>query len=209
MESPCIILSTEKRGSFTWKEGYEDVNDSDLETLLIISRETLYSLRSEVQARKLVLDPEQSSAVSECTEKVRKNVKNWSILERLDKKESELVDSAIKVLLSKQTTREGKCYQTFLRDVCCQCNRTLVMLCAASLGKHRIASLNAQDRTSLLQYLKQNQKALSSPALDSLAKKHQIPEKTGESSPPTRNIVANSSFKMQSLIGRGNYTHVA
>ena len=179
-------MNPEKRGSFAWQQGYQDVSDSELETLLAISREFVRSLDSEVRARQLVLGPDQSSAVFECTEKLRRTLRNWSILGRLDKKESELVGSAIKTLLLEQTTREGKCYQTFLRDVYHQCNRTLVMLCAASLGKHRIASLNIGDRASLLQYLKQSQNTFTSPALESLAKKHHIPEEDGMYRPYTR-----------------------
>ncbi|KAH8726662.1 hypothetical protein GQ44DRAFT_613312 [Phaeosphaeriaceae sp. PMI808] len=179
MELPCITLCTKEKGCFAWQNGYTDVSASELEALLKIGREIVCSLEAEVEARQLVIKLEQSSAVSECAEKLRKSAGNLKILERLDEKEAKLVASAVSVLKVEQTSRDAKLYQTFLRDVYYQCSRSLALLCAASLGKQRIISLNARDRIGLFQYLKRNQETFTSPALDSLAGKHQIPDEPG------------------------------
>lgn len=176
MELPCIILCTKEKGHFPWQSGYTDVGDSDLETFAKISKELVFSLEAELKARQLVVKSDMPSAVLECAEKLSKSAKNIKILERLGGKEAKLVASAVDALKAEQTSRDGKLYQAFLNDIY-QCSRSLVVLCAASLGRQRVISMNSKERIALVQYFKSNQEALNSPGLDSIAKT-QIPEKS-------------------------------
>ncbi|KZM25629.1 uncharacterized protein EKO05_0001950 [Ascochyta rabiei] len=169
MEGPRATSSVVKGINFAWQEGYKDVDDSELETLLAVSREFVCSLETELQARRLSTRPEPSKAVSDCINKLQRRIKDWNILQRLNKKETDLVHAASDALTIEQSTRDGALYQAFLRDVHRTGNRTLVLLCAASLGKQRVISLNARERTDLLQILKLTRDALAVPALDSLA----------------------------------------
>ncbi|KAF2632998.1 hypothetical protein BU25DRAFT_406272 [Macroventuria anomochaeta] len=175
METPCIALSVAKGNNFAWQQGYKDVDDSELETLLTISRELVRSLEAEVQARQLSTKPQLSSALSECIQKLNMSIKKWRVLGRLDKKETDLLRAACNALTVEQATRDGRLYQTFLCDVNRNCNRTSALLCAASLGKQRIVCLNVQERINLLQHLKLTQDALALPALDLLAE-DQLPK---------------------------------
>lgn len=182
MDLPCITLCTKERGHFVWQDGYTDVNTSELEALLKIGKDIVCSLEAEAEARQVAVKLEQSSLVSECAEKLQKCARNTKILGRLTEREAKLITSAVSVLKSEQTSRDGRLYQTFLADVYYECGVSLVVLSAASLGKQRIVSLNARDRIALLQYLKSFRVALTSPALDSLAEKHHIPCEPGTAS---------------------------
>ena len=175
MDLPYITLHTKDKGLFAWQDGYKDVRASELEAFLKIGKEMVRSLEAEIEARQMVSEFEHSSVSSECAEKLWKCARQVKILERLDKREAKLVASAVSVLKVKQATRDGQIYQTLLHDIYHQCSPSLVVLSAASLGKQRIVSLNARDRVRLLHYLKSNREVLTSPALDSLVRKHQIP----------------------------------
>lgn len=181
MEAPCTVSDFLKGINLAWQEGYEDIDGPELETLLAASREFVRSLEAELQARRPSTRPEPSKAVSDCIEKLQSCIKDWKILQRLNKKQTDLVHAASDALTIEQSTRDGALYQTFLRDVHRTCNRTLVLLCAASLGKQRIISLNTRDRTDLLQHLKLTQNALVVPALDPLAQ-HLLPRDIGKPS---------------------------
>jgi hypothetical protein len=184
MVLPCISLSVTDKKDIAWQHGYEGVGDCDLETLLALSRELVRSLQTEIEARQLPFKSELSKAVSECLGKLQKTIEKWKIIERLDKKETDLVGAARTALTVLQPTRDGKIYQNFLQDVHRQCNRNSVMLCAASLGKQRITALNNQDRVDLLRYLKLTRNALDLPSL-TLVAEHELPRDIGNI-PPNR-----------------------
>jgi hypothetical protein len=179
MDLPYITLHTKDKGLLAWQNGYTDVKTSELETFLKIGKEMVRSLEAEIEARQMVSELELSSASSECAEKLRKCASQIRILERLDKREAKLVASAVNVLKVEQSSRDGQVYQTLLHDIYHQCSPSLVVLSAASLGKQRIVSLNARDRVKLLHYLKSNREVLTSHALESLVRKHQIPSLPG------------------------------
>jgi hypothetical protein len=179
MGSPCVLLRTEEKDCFAYLEGYEGVTNSELGTLLELGRETVRSLEAELETRQVLAKLEESNAVAECTEKLRKSMGNLKILGRLDEKATKLVRTAADILKVKQTNREGRLYQTFLRDIYCQCGREQVALCAAGLGKQRVVCLNAQDRIRLVHYVKINTAAFASPILNALVEKCQIPNNDG------------------------------
>ncbi|KAF1346383.1 hypothetical protein EJ07DRAFT_144197 [Lizonia empirigonia] len=179
METPSIFLCTDKKNSFTYQDGYQDVTDSELEDLLEIGRRLVFSLEAEVEARRLVAKVELSTAVYDCIAKLNKSVANLKTLERLNEKETKLIASATCILKAAQTSREGKLYQTFLRDIHRQCGRGLVLLCAASLGKQRTTSLNAKDRTQFVSHLKAIKGVFDFPILDALVKQHRVPNENG------------------------------
>lgn len=179
MDSPCVLLRTKKKDWFAYQNGYEGVTTSELQTLLELGRETVRSLEAELETRQILAKLEESNAVAECTEKLRKSMGNLKILGRLDKKAMNLVTTAANILKAKQTNREGKLYQTFLRDIHHQCGREQVVLCAAGLGKQRVVCLNAQDRIRLVHYVKINTAAFASPVLSALVERCQIPNRNG------------------------------
>jgi hypothetical protein len=179
MKPPCVFLCTEKKDCFAYQNGYEDVTTSELKILLELGRETIHSLEAELETRQVLVKLEESTAVAECTEKLRKSIENLKILGRLDKKATKLVTTAASILRSRPTNREGKLYQTFLRDIYRQCGREQVVLCAAGLGKQRVVCLNTQDRTRLVHYVKTNTAALTSPVLNALVDNCQIPNTNG------------------------------
>jgi hypothetical protein len=63
----------------------------------------------------------------------------------------------------------------FLYDILRHCGGGLVLLCATSLGKQRIITMNEPERIRLVQFVRTNKASLQSSTLDSLAIKYQIP----------------------------------
>lgn len=175
MELPSVALWTKERDYFPYHHGCGGVTNSELETLLERGRETVLSLEAELEKRQVATKLEPSSGVSECSEKLRKSTANLKILGRLDDRAVGLAVAAVETLTTEQTSRGSKTYQTFLGDILHHCGRGLVLLCAASLGKQKVVSLNFQDRIGLVHYLKSNKSAFEHPILDSLATEYQIP----------------------------------
>ncbi|OCK74894.1 hypothetical protein K432DRAFT_386533 [Lepidopterella palustris CBS 459.81] len=175
MELPCVMLRTKERDHFSYQDSYGEVTNSELEAFLEQARKTVLSLEAELEKRQIVALG-LSNGVSDCSEKLRKNAGNLKILGRLDDRATRLAVDAVTILKTEQTNRASKIYQTFLGDILRHCGRGLVLLCATSLGKQRVNSLNNQDRVGLVNYLTINKTALESPILDSLAEKYQISE---------------------------------
>jgi hypothetical protein len=76
--------------------------------------------------------------------------------------------SLLSTLLPRTRQRGSKVYQLFLNDITRHCDSGLALLCAASIGKHKVISLNAQERTSLVEYIKRNRGNLDSFAVKAL-----------------------------------------
>lgn len=174
MEPPYITLHTKDRDGFLDCDGYEGVTDSELEILLQLCREVALSLQAEIEKRQNI-SPDPPLGIRESCEKLHTGAKNVRILGRLDVRDDKLVKSAVEIMTTTQTIRASKVYQVFLQDILRHCGRALTLLCAASLGKQRVISLNGQDRTALVHYVKSSKAVLSSPALDLLAREYEIP----------------------------------
>ena len=179
MESLRILLQTNERGSFTPQSGYERVTFPELKSLLEMCRLAGQSLEAELERRSVDLKPEQSEAVVQCVEKLKRSLGHFKTLGRLDERAKRLVIAATKILKTRQTSRDSRVYQTFLNDILSRCGRGLVLLCAASLGKERVHRLNSGDRIELVQYLKDNTAALQCSLLESLSMSYQIPKRNG------------------------------
>lgn len=179
MALPCVALRTKERDYFPFHQGYEGITNSEIETLLEQGRGTVRSLEVELEKRHIATKLESSSGVSECKEKLRKSSGDFKILGRLDNRAAGLAVAAVETLATKQTNRGSEIYQTFLGDILRHCGRGLVLLCAASLGKQRVVSLNSRDRIELVRYLKSSKTAFESPVLDLLAEEYQIPGEDG------------------------------
>jgi hypothetical protein len=87
-------VTTDKKNSFTYQDGYQDVTDSELKDLLEMSRGLMSSLEAEVKIRHLVVKVELPDVVSYCVAKLDKSVANFKVLERLNEKEKTMVVSA-------------------------------------------------------------------------------------------------------------------
>lgn len=175
MEAPCITIHAKQRDSFLCREGFAEVTNVELETLLQQSRDRTASLEAEFGKRQLRIPSCHSDGHDGCHEKLRKTAKMLNITDRLDDQSSKHVDTAVEILTKPQTNRAFKVYQEFLYDVLRHSSPGLVMLCAAGLGKQRITSMTAEDRVSLLNVVKEGKDSLSSSTLEVLAKDHEIP----------------------------------
>jgi len=179
MELPCVVLRTKDRDYFLCVDGYGGVINSELETLLQQSREVVLSLEKELEQRKVAMNLDSPNGISECCEKIQKSVASLKILGRLDDRAAKLVDAAVETMTTPQTVRASKVYQTFLHDILRHCGRGLVLLCAASLGRQRVITLNSQGRIQLVHYVKNHKTTLDSSTLDSLATEFAIPHNNG------------------------------
>lgn len=184
MQSACVLLRTSTRDSFTYQNGYRDVTTSELETLIVLAQETIQSLQKELDTRQAPTEHQTSTSIMECTKRLQDSMESMKILGRLDAKRTKLAASAAAVLKTETNNREGRIYQTFLRDIHRQCGPEQVVLCAAGLGKQRIVCLNNKERTLLVQYVKNRAVVFASPVLLAVAKECQILEKDGIKSFP-------------------------
>lgn len=177
LDLPSVELRTKTEGYFTYHNGFTGVTNSDLELLLQLSRETTASLEAELKIRST--GPGLSGAVVEYEKKLRSSTTNLQILRRLENKSLQLVKNAVAILHMQPEDRNTKIYQAFLGDVIRLCGPQLMVLCAATLGKHNVASLNGEQRLQLLQWLQNNKRILESPFLGNLAAEFKIPDATG------------------------------
>jgi len=169
MDNPCVLMRTTQRDLFSYHDGYERMSIPELKTLLNQAKETSQSLETELGKRQVPVDQSQSNVITECSQKLQKTARNLQILGRLNDKETALVVAAFKILPTKQTNRESKIYQTFLLDIINLCGHAIALLCAASLGKQRVVTLNVEDRIKLVEYIKSNQLTLTSETLHEMA----------------------------------------
>ncbi|QSS60679.1 hypothetical protein I7I51_05480 [Histoplasma capsulatum] len=119
----------------------------------------------------------KQNAIDIWSQKLQRDAETIKILERLAGRGPQHVRDAISILKSPQSTRESSVYQLFLHDILRLCDRGLVVLCAASLGKQRVAHLAEDERTGLVGYVKENKSLLGCLALESLANDYQVPLK--------------------------------
>ena len=175
MEYPCVSLQTNERTSFLWGDGFEGVTDAELETLHQKARDTLLSLQAEYEKRQFPASSPPRGIGGQC-DSLHKGFNTIEVLERLDDKAAEHVEASVKILITEQSIRPLKIYRAFLHDVLRHCGPELVLLCAACLGKPKIVSLKAEDRVSLLNYMKAKKLSFSSPVLGRLATEYDIPQ---------------------------------
>ncbi|MCJ1405931.1 hypothetical protein MMC11_009165 [Xylographa trunciseda] len=174
MEDPSITLHAKERPSFVWSDGFDGVTDVELKVLLQLSRDTLNSIEAEFESRLISKSSRQAGQIDAYSDRLREGANKIEIQERLDEKAAEHVKAAVKVLTTPQTVRAFMVYRTFLNDVLCQCGPELVLLCAACLGKAKVAALKEGDRISLLDLVKRKKSSYTSPILGRLATEYGI-----------------------------------
>ncbi|KMP02024.1 hypothetical protein CIRG_02163 [Coccidioides immitis RMSCC 2394] len=180
MELPHVLLRTNTKDIFTYQDGYDKVTNADLLGLLNLGRETLRSLEAELEKRQIEVKDDLSNAVTECIGKFQKTLANLQILGRLDEKASQLVVAAVNALKLRPSNRDSSVYRTFLTDILRCCCRGFVVLCAASIGKQRVVTMNNDDRTRLVHYLKTHKSIFECPLLDILATTYHVPDYSSE-----------------------------
>jgi hypothetical protein len=173
-----IIFKLPNKGNFVYTDGYEEATDTEIDILLRQGREALRSLEAEHEKRRLQTVPGASRAVQDCQAKLLTDAGRFEILGRLDSRASGLTVKAVSVLKTEQNTRDGKIYQSFLHDVLRHSGTGTTLLCAASLGRSKVANLTTVDRTALLGHVKA-EPSLRSGTFDALARQYEIPSQNG------------------------------
>jgi hypothetical protein len=138
------------------------------------------SLEAEFEKRQLSKAVNQPNDIDGYCDSLRKGASKIKVLERLDDKAAEHVNTAVEILISPQTIRSFKVYQDFLHDVLRHYGPELVLLCAACLGKPKITSLKMEDRVSLLDHVKVKKLSYAFPVLAQLATEYEIPSLNSE-----------------------------
>ncbi|KAI9891860.1 MAG: hypothetical protein M1814_002245 [Vezdaea aestivalis] len=175
MDYPSLSFHIKNEADFNWSDGFQELTDSHVQTLFEQCSSALNLLKSEIDKRQLGVRQEYTAEVSNCSNKLLKDVKRLKVLERLGDRDCKMVKNAVDILSTSQTSREQRVYQEFLHDILHHSNRGLLLLCAASLGKQRVTELTVDDRLNLVLYVKKNQALLDCPVLEHLADFHQVP----------------------------------
>ena len=168
METPRLLMTAGGRSDFSYQQGYEEVSTEELQLLLRLARQTVFSLETELTGRSSVsgLTP----SVKNCVDKMRTTLQKLIVLQRVDDT-SDLMATAAKIMRSEQTRRRDKIYKQFLIDVRVLCGAGTALLCSKGLGKRRIVDLRGGERVSLLSHLKAHDTTFQHPILESYAAK--------------------------------------
>lgn len=154
------------------------MTDTDVGTLRQ-GRSAEGSLEPELEERQAGKSHDKRDGIDACRKKLHEDAQTIKVLERLTGRGPTLVDDAVDILITSQTTRDSIVYQLFLHDILRHSGPGLVVLCAASLGKQRVVHLAAKERTGLVGYVKDNKANLHCLVLESLAKEYQVPSVNG------------------------------
>ncbi|KAF2759390.1 hypothetical protein EJ05DRAFT_475605 [Pseudovirgaria hyperparasitica] len=188
MQPTRVVLETERRTT-SLEEGYVDVSDEELATLLRLCHDTAESLKAEMKTRQLRIPnfiPENSSQFYNALDKAARRFK---VVDRVDNRASKHVDTAITILTQVQTNRSGQVYQEFLHDVLRHSSPGVVMLCAVAFGKQKLANMREDERMNILDVVRVKGGSLQSPSLDVLADDYGVPSLDSKHV----NILVNSS----------------
>ncbi|GKZ75204.1 hypothetical protein AnigIFM50267_003135 [Aspergillus niger] len=179
MATPSILLQTKQNGLFPSDHGYSDVSDRDLLALVELCRKTTDLMEAELVKRQIWINSSVSTVVDECFQKIRSTLSTVKTLQRLQDNNIALVENAVNTMMNPPPNRDSKLYRTFLTDILRIGHRGLVVLCAASLGKQRIVSMNKQERLHMIQCLKVNKAIFDFPILEQLATVYKVPHYAG------------------------------
>jgi hypothetical protein len=174
MTYPCITLHLQENDSFSWDNDYTNVASSDLEGLLLQSRHAVTSLEAELERRQLKRGLGGLSRIDDCWIRLQKQANQIQIRGRLDDNGKKQVKIAVDILNTAQTGKSAF-YREFLQDILHDCGPEFVLLCAVSLGKHRVVNLKKDDRISLLGRIKTKMQTIKVSALSAIAKDYQMP----------------------------------
>ncbi|KMU88204.1 hypothetical protein CIHG_05375 [Coccidioides immitis H538.4] len=180
MELPHVLLRTNTKDIFTYQDGYDKVTNANLFSLLNLGRKTLHLLEAELKKQQIEVKDDLSNAVTKCIRKFQKILANLQILRCLDEKAFQLVVATVNTLKLQPSNHDFSVYWTFLTDILCCCCCEFVVLCTASIGKQRVVTMNNDDRTQLVHYLKTHKSIFECPLLDILATTYHIPDYSSE-----------------------------
>ncbi|KAJ3498210.1 hypothetical protein NLG97_g1309 [Lecanicillium saksenae] len=166
METPRLLMTAGGKREFSYHQGYDEISTEELQLLLRLARQTVFSLETELAGRSFAstLTPN----VQNCVDKMQTTLHKLNVLQRVDDS-SGLMSTAAKIMQSGQVKRRERIYKQFLIDVCDQCGAGTALLCAKGLGKRRIIDLNNRERVSFLGYLKANDTIFQHPIIESYA----------------------------------------
>ena len=139
-------------------------------------------VKSRLRRRRIVEPAGKRDEIVTCKKKLRDNSAAIKILERLTGRGPALVNLAVDILTTSQTTHDAKVYQSFMLDILRHGGAGLAVLCAASLGKQRVVHLTNTERIGLVGYLKDHKHDLNHNALERLATAYKIPSFNGSQS---------------------------
>lgn len=174
MKYPSVILQPSEHVSFCWRDGCSNIPTETLKALFLESRLATSSIEAELQRRGS--HNLTKVRVDTCMQSIRQVADSISIRERLDDKAIPIAHDLRRLMTVVPQERNLKVYQDFLNEVKTQCGPECTLLCAISLGKHKISNLRADEKVSLLALLKQEKTALYSKILSSLALDYGIRE---------------------------------
>lgn len=154
MEYPHILFQITESTSFVPRAGFSvsDTTTQTLETLLEESRRATSFLEDELQKRRSISVP--TTRVNQSLLKLRKDADLIKTRERLDEKSIGAAKGLLRLMTGTHSERNARVCQEFLIDVLKHCSPQCTFICAISLGKHKIANLREEERSSLLKLLK-------------------------------------------------------
>ncbi|EEA18479.1 conserved hypothetical protein [Talaromyces marneffei ATCC 18224] len=176
MNVPHVLLYTDDHIGFSWKDDLSRLTRTQLESLLIECRHAVTALEAETDRRQLNRTP-AISTVDFCWRKLQKKAEQFQIRQRLDDNAKKQIKIAIDTLHTSDNA--SRKYREFLQDILHDitlrpCGPEFVILCATSLGKHRIAHLKEDDRVSLLDCIKTRKQMVKTAFLSKIAKDYRI-----------------------------------
>jgi hypothetical protein len=205
MKYPSIAFSLDSQTTSLPSQGFSQLANQDLQSLLDQSNDLSASLAHEIEKRQLTT---HLVGVEEQIQRLHKTAKNLGILQRLDRRSLRYVNTAVQTMKLPQENKAFKVYSDFLSDVLRHSSPGMVLICAVGLGKQRTANMTAKDRVGLIQYIIEKKDWLSSSALDTLARAHAIPEGVLHSPKPSRNDEALARRRKHDFFLTGFLTHL-
>lgn len=191
MESTRLLLTAAGKEIILPHDGCKDIETKEVQTLLQLARQTVWSLEMELSKRGS--DEELRSDIRNDVEKMRRTLTRLNVLQRVDDAPGQMLTAA-KIIQKDQSTRREKIYRQFLIDVRDQCSAGTALLCAKCMGKTRIVGMSHSARFSLLNYLKTSKPSFHHAVLEDYAVKLGIARRIA-SSTDTANMVQDADVE--------------
>jgi hypothetical protein len=197
MDPTGILFRTTRGDILSTRMNYKELDNLELEALTHSIRDAKTSLEAELQRHQSSTTAVLPDLFKDYGNKLDATVQIIKHLGRLENRQARLVESAASILKTGPTTSSARVYREFLIDVTRLCGRGLALLCAASLGKNKVATLTTQMRASFVGYVQSRKEFLNTPILDTLAAQYELPSNNsmfpGSSAHPMADYMANNS----------------
>lgn len=184
MEYPCVLFRTPDERQISNLKDLTRLTTSQLETILRQSHTAVGLLEAELERRSVTAPTASRSALRFTSRlegfyvKLRETAKLIRDRRRLTSRLEENIQKCLQILNGAKGDYWSKRYKHFSNDLLSSCSpfaRGLLLLCAASFGKHNIAVLSQGDVTKLLDHIRDNMNSLHSPALELLTASYDVP----------------------------------